>query len=258
MASAAPRHVICILGKWGDFNEVEAIVRQLGGPGFELDREFSQLEPDSRMLTSFEASYDRVAPSMTEKDWRAIRRHTAVAYVLSPPLRKNLAAEVSGVALLLTAALLVEGGEAAKGESAGIAHGRAQWMSLATEYYRATERGDSHAQGATLYRAWVRRPLFDEDEAVYYSCGMHLLGARDIEIESSLDLDTALEWIDLLSLYLVADRSLNRPVKDGEGFRLLDAGPRRAMRFGQCRRYEQDEFMFNPYGYIRLEPSDGA
>jgi hypothetical protein len=35
---------------------------------------------------------------------------------------------------------------------------------------------------------------------------MHLLGQRDIEIESSLDPDAAVEWIDLLGLYLVADR----------------------------------------------------
>jgi hypothetical protein len=253
MATIMARHVICVLGRWNDLDEVEAIVRQVGGPDFELDREFSQLAPDDRMTASFEASYDRVAPSMTVEDWQAIREHSAVAYVLSPPIRKKLAGEVSGLALLLTAALLREGGVAAKGEATGIAHGRARWLALAADYVRATEWADAHAQGAALYRAWVRRPLLDELEGVYYSCGMHLLGERDIEIESSLDLDSALEWLDLLGLYFVGDRP-KQPVKDGEGFRLNEAGPRRVMRFRPCDRYEPDGFMFNPHGYIRLEP----
>jgi hypothetical protein len=254
MATVIPRHVLCVLGGWSDLDEVEAIIRQVGGAGFELDREFSQLTPDSRMVASFEASYDRVSPSMTEEDWRTIRGHSAVAYVLSPPIRKSLAADIAARALLVTAALLQEGGAAAKGEASGIAHGRARWVELATAYAKATSDHDAHTQGATLYWAWVRRPLLDEDQAVLYSCGMHLLGKRDIEIESSLDLDTAVEWIDLLGLYLVADRP-QRPVKDGEGFRLKNSGPRRIIRFGSCERYEADEFFFNPYGYTRLEPS---
>jgi hypothetical protein len=252
MASVTPRYVLCVLGGWSDLDAVEEVVRRIGGAGFELDREFSQLTPDSRMTSAFEASYDRVTPSMTKADWLAVRRHSAVAYVLSPPLRKNQADDISGRALLLTAALLREGGVAAKGESSGIAHGRKQWLELAADYSKAAERGDAHAQGAALYKAWVRRPLIDDDETVLYSCGMHLLGKRDVEIEASLDLEAALDWIELLGLYLVADRP-KRPVKDGGGFRLKDSGPRRIMRFEPCRRYEEDEFLFNPYGYIRLE-----
>jgi hypothetical protein len=206
-------------------------------------------------MTSFDASYDRVTPSMTEADWRAVRGHRAVAYVLSPPIRKKQAADISGRALLLIAALLRRGGVAAKGEGAGIAHGRARWLELAGDFARAREQGDAHAEGASLYWAWVRRPILDEDEAVYYSCGMHLLGERDIEIGTSVELGDALEWMDLLGLYLAGDRP-TRPLKDGEGFRLKDAGPRRLMRFRPCERYEEDEFIFNPYGYIRLEPDE--
>lgn len=98
----------------------------------------------------------------------------------------------------------------------------------------------------------MRRPLVDKDDAVYYSCGMHLLGECDVEIESSVRIEEAVEWIDLLGLYLVADRP-NRPVKEGEGFRLSDSGPRRVMSFKPCGRYEDDGFLFNPYGYIRLD-----
>jgi hypothetical protein len=233
---------------------VDQIVRRVGGAGFRLDREFSQLTPDRRMIASFEASYDRVSPSMTEEDWQAVRQHSAVAYVLSPPIPKGQAGDISGRALLLTAALLEQGGVAAKGEGAGIAHGRARWTELADDYARARERAEAFTQGATLYRAWMRRPLLDESEAVFYSCGMHSLGERDVEIESSLGVDAAVRWVDLLGLYLVADRP-ERPVKDGEGFRLDDSGPRRVLRFRPGERYEEDSFLFNPYGYIRLEAS---
>lgn len=255
MSKVIPRHVICFLGNWRDLDEVDAIVRQEAFSGFELDREFSRLCPDERMMASFEASYDRVSPSMSDEDWNAVRTHGAVAYVLSPPIRKTHAGDVSGRALLLTAALLREGGIAAKGEGAGIAHGRARWLELAEEFRRAREQGDTHTEGATLYWAWVRRPMIDNDAAAYYSCGMHLLGERDVEIETGIDLADALEWIDLLGLYLVGDRP-TRPLKDGEGFRPKDEGPRRVMSFRPCERYEEDGFMFNPYGYIRLEPDE--
>lgn len=253
MPKVLPRHVICALGNWRDLDQVHAIVE--GFSGFTLDQEFSQLSPDDRMVASFDASYDRVSPSMSDEDWNAVRTHRAVAYVLSPRIRKAQAANVSGRALLLTAALLREGGVAAKGESTGIAHGRTRWLKLAAEFARAREHGDTHSEGATLYWAWVRRPLLDEDEAVCHSCGMHLLGQRDVEIETGLDLVDALEWIDQLGLYLVGDRP-TRPLKDGEGFRLKDEGPRRVMSFRPCERYEEDSFMFNPYGYIRLEPDE--
>ena len=82
---------------------------------------------------------------------------------------------------------------------------------------------------------------------------MHLLGRRDTEIEDSLEPSDALEWIDLMGLYLVADKP-NRPINDGEGFRLRDEGPRRIIRKIPCERYEEDEFFFNPHGYHKLVP----
>jgi hypothetical protein len=90
MPTVIPRHVICVLGNWRDLDAVDAIVRQKGFSGFELDREFSQLAPDDRMMASFDASYDRVSSSMSEEDWNGVQEHGAVAYVLSPPVRKNM------------------------------------------------------------------------------------------------------------------------------------------------------------------------
>lgn len=253
MATALTRHVICILGHWRNLDGVDAVVQQMGAHDFKLDREFSQVLPDSRMITSFEASYDRVTPSMTENDWQAVKGHTAVAYVLSPPIPKEKAVNISGLTLKLTVELLKSGGVAAKGESAGVAHGRKTWLKLAADLAQARERNDAHEAGAILYRTWVRRPLLDNNSGVYYSCGMHLLGMPDIEIDNSLDLNVALQWMDLLGLYLVSDGP-TRPIKDGEGFRLKNEGPRRIIHFRPCERDDPNSFFFNPYGYIRLEP----
>lgn len=247
-----PRNVMCVVGNWRDLDEVDEIIQQKSFSGFELDREFSQLSPDHRMMDSFVASYDRVSPSMSDADWNAVRTHGAVAYVLSPPIINEHAVEISGRALLLTAALLRGGAAAAKCEAAGIAHGRTRWLALADEFSRAKADGDRHGEGASLYWAWVRRPLIDDDDGFYYSCGMHLLGQPDAEIDASLDLTDALQWMDMRGMYLLGDRP-TRPLRDGKGFRLNDEGPRRVMRYRPCERYAEDEFIFNPYGYIRLE-----
>ena len=251
MENVVPRHVLCVLGRWDSFDAVSTIVTGAGAPGFELDRQFSLLRPDTRMVNSFQASYDRVQPTMNDDDWGAIRSHSAVAYVLSPPARRDLAVAISARALLLTAALLQNGGVAAKADSCGIAHGRAHWLELSTRY---AQSHTEHNQRATLYFSWVRRPILDDQTGSFYSCGMHLLGKPDIEIESSLDVHTAVKWIDLLGLYLVADQP-KQSVADGEGFRLYDSGPRRVMRFEPCKRFDEDDFFFNPYGQIRLERS---
>jgi hypothetical protein len=91
----APRHAVCALGAWTDLDPVERLVRDAGGTGFELDREYSMLEPDARMTDAFDASLDRVNPSWEETDAAAVERHSAVVYVLSPPLRRARARQLS-------------------------------------------------------------------------------------------------------------------------------------------------------------------
>jgi thiol-disulfide isomerase/thioredoxin len=245
-----PRHVICVLGQWHNFDQVKDAVAACG-EDFTLDEEYSQLSPDARMTAAFEASVDRFHPSMTDDDWEAVRNHTAVAYILSPPIHADAAESISARALLLTATLLNQGGLAAKSESAGLAHGRSRWIELGRSYMEANTAGDPHSASATLYWAWVQRLLHDPADGLFYCCGMHLLGHRDTEIDDSLPVADALEWIDMMGLYLVADKP-DRPVLAGEGFRLCDEGPRRIINFTACERYDDDGFFFNPYGYNRL------
>jgi hypothetical protein len=60
------------------------------------------------------------------------------------------AVALSGQALSLTAAILRAGGVAAKGESAGIAHGRNCWLELASNLAHAREKGDAHCRRREL------------------------------------------------------------------------------------------------------------
>ncbi len=254
MTSVAPRHVVCVLGNWRSLDGFEEIVERTTGADFNLDKEYSQLARDGRMEEAFEVSYDRVMPTMLEDDWKAVQEHSAVVYVMSPPMQKEKALDVSGKMLNLVAALLENGGVAAKSESAGIAHGRDKWLQLDQEYNDASKEKDDHRKAATLYSAWVRRPLLSREKQ-YYSCGMHLLGEYDVEIDSSIDVDEAIAWMDLLANYLLADTP-RPPVLEGDGFRFQDK--RRTMHLLQCTRYEVDDFFHNPYGYIRLMGAAGS
>lgn len=246
----SPRHVLCLLGNWTEFGGV-ADYLEAAYPDFTLDIEYSQLEPDPRMLRAFEVSVDRLHPSMTEADWRAVDEHSAVAYVLSPFLDESNSERVSGMSLQLVGEMLTGGAIAAKSESAGLVHGRDQWLAFAQDYTKAVEARDLFSAGSTLYSAWVQRCLQSSNGDSIYSVGMHLLGHRDIEYASPADPEEAIRWIDLLGYYLLADRP-ERCINDGEGFRLAADGPRRVIKQVPCLRYESDDFFFNPYGYNRL------
>jgi hypothetical protein len=242
-----PRHVVCVLGRWETFDAVRRVITKVGGKGFALDLEYSTLEPDARMAKAFDVSRDRVSPSFGEEDVEAVASHSAVAYVLSPPLARHASLELSGRMLGVVAALLDAGGVAVKGESSGIAHGAGRWRELAREY----ERGDVPMRCFALLSAWVRRPLLDDERGVLHSCGMHLLGERDIELPGDMAPLEATEWIDALGHYLLAEKP-SAGLNAGETFRPTAEHPRRVLRARTCERYEEDNFFFNPYGCWNL------
>jgi hypothetical protein len=245
--SPLPRHVVCALGNWPSFEPVERVVRDIGGGRFQLDREYSMLAPDNRMLRAFAASADTVNLSITEADEAAIASHTAVAYIMSSPIPADQAIAISGTTLAMIDALFAaDVAVAIKDESAGIAHGAARWRELAT---RATSN-ELLERASALQHAFVRRPL--SDDGLLYSCGMHLLGDRDVEVSASADVFDDIGWIDLVALYLLAEKP-DTGVHDGEGFRQTEDGERRVLRGYPCERYENDDFFWNPYGYWRLE-----
>jgi hypothetical protein len=239
------QHVMCVVGAELDLDKCAEIVAEVGGPGFRLDPEYSQREPDQRMSEAFEVSADLVVPSFTDEDRAAVAGHHAVAYVLGPPAAAGEAFAVTRRMLAVVAALLQDSGTAAKSESSGIAHGRDRWLHLASIAASATDRA---GQAPPLYAAFVRRPL--SSGLVYYSCGLHLMGEADVEITAADD-DRGLEWMDGLARYLLIDRGSAR-IRDGDTFGLQADSPRRVLRHRACTRYRDDDLFYNPWGYWRL------
>jgi hypothetical protein len=243
--SFSSQHVMCVVGADLDLAKCAEIVADVGGPGFELDTEYSQQQPDSRMPEAFEVSADLVVPSFTDDDRAAVAGHQAVAYVLGPSTASYEAFAVTRRMLGVVAALLQEDGTAAKSESSGIAHGRERWLHLASVAAAAHDRA---GQAPPLYAAFVRRPL--SSGLVYYSCGLHLMGEADVEITAADD-DRGLEWMDGLARYLLIDRGSAR-IRDGDTFGLQADSPRRVLRHRACTRYRDDDLFYNPWGYWRL------
>jgi hypothetical protein len=241
-----PRHVVCLLGNWRSFGEIEGVIADKGGEGFELDLEYSRLEPDPRMASAFAASADRVSPSMTDEDKASIRDHLAVAYVLSPPIPQARGTTLSRQMLSMIGGFIDAGATAVKGESSGIAHGLARWREMSAR----AAHGNLLDRTTNLRRAWVRRPI--KDGELIYTCGMHLLGERDVELAATDDVAADLMWMDLLATFLLAEQP-EGGVQDGEGFRQKEDGERRVLRAHPCTRYAEDDFFYNPYGYWRLD-----
>jgi hypothetical protein len=254
-----PRPVLCVLGVGLDFGTVEKIAATVPH-GFTLDDEYSDDEPDPRMPYAFAASLAEA--SFTDSDWAAVQNHDSVAYLLSQPMRaftlppellRPTLQEVSRAALTLAAALLRSGATAVKNESNGLTHGRDRWVALADKAAAATT--DEELAGV-LYRATVKRPISDDD--VLYSCGMHLLGAPDVELEATATADSEVEecatLIDALAMYLLTDERAAE-MADGEGFRLTADSPRWLLAHHPDDRHDSDDFFYNPLGYWRLTPA---
>lgn len=132
-----PRHVLCLLGGERPFSDlcemIQSAIESLA-PGFEIDDTFSEDAPDDRMPMSFEVCRDRVKKgAWTEADEEAVSDHRSVIYVLGPPMTADDAVKHSAIALRLVAHTLDNGIVAAKGESAGVAHGVERWKELARD-----------------------------------------------------------------------------------------------------------------------------
>ncbi|GIH97330.1 hypothetical protein ACFFMN_38235 [Planobispora siamensis] len=274
-----PQHVLCVLGSGLDPRMVEEVVGRAGGPGFVVDREAFLRVHDPRMPRSFEACL--MDDSFEESDEEAVRTHDSVVYVLSPPMPQHIAFnprrsvlvgeehgyklpggawsevfDVSRRTLEVAGALLRSGATAVKNESSGLTHGRDQWLLLAD---RAAEATDWAELSIVLFNAWVKRPIASAN--LLRSCGMHLLGAPDVELEvdwpdpgrpTGQQVGDAVELMDNLAFYLLTeDRAM--AISDGEGFRLSPDGPRWLLSRHPCHD-EEESFFFNPYGYWRLTP----
>jgi hypothetical protein len=210
-------------------------------PGFEIDTEYSQDEPDDRMARSFDASWDRVhEDARSQEDEAAVLQHGCVIYVLGPHMDKEYAVELSAIALRLVCHALDNGAIAAKGESAGVAHGVARWRQLGQD---AEHADDELALVRHCRLAFSRRPLSDEE--FLSSVGFHLIGLPEVFVPRSLSEDE-------LMLTAIIDRVADEVFTEGAGMILARYGAMLLPR----DYYEEDDFKYNPYGAIYLSTSD--
>ncbi|MER8583604.1 hypothetical protein NKG95_33900 [Mesorhizobium sp. M1423] len=239
-----PRHVLCILGMQGRFSELCRSIQSAidnFAPGFEIDTHFSQDAPDDRMVESFDVSWDRIHKGeRTRQDEEAVHEHGCVVYVLGPHMDIESAVETSAIALRLTVHALNNGAIAAKGESAGIAHGVARWKQLGRDAENAQD-GTSLARTCRL--AFSKRPLSDGE--FLCSVGFHLVGLPEVFVSRSLSDDE-------LVLSSIIDRVADEMFTEGIGLTLA----RNNGILLPIEAYEEDDFKFNPYGGVYLSHGD--
>ncbi|MGV3683832.1 MAG: hypothetical protein ACO1PM_29475 [Acidovorax sp.] len=240
--SVQPRHVLCFLGKSSNLAPlkaaVSAAVRDFA-TGFSADEDYSLSEPDKRMPRSFEVNRDRVLPNAwTAADEQAVASHRSVLYVLGPPMDRQDTVKVSMAALQLVGRVLDAGAVAAKGESAGVAHGLDRWRELVRQGAQALQSGDLLAQQRVGRLAFARRPI--SDKGYLQSVGFHLVGLPEVYVPQSMG--SELQAVALMDAVAdeMAQRGLAQVLKERRGAHTLASS------------YEEDDFKFNPYGVVRL------
>lgn len=240
-----PKLILCVLGHADLESRCSHLLDAEG-----IEHEWH--EHDDRMISAFQASACRCDPSITAEDFDRIVEHSRVLYVLSTNFTARDGPSVSRKFLRLGGRLLETGALAMKCESSGIAHGRARWLELARE-----------AEGAdpwsVLLRGYVQLPIQNGDD--YYTCGLHLLGQPDLIASGSLlreacDSTKNLAWnaVDLFrgfAHYLLAECDPGR-FASGHSFSLDAASPRFRVLWEECSGYQEDDFLFNPFGRWRF------
>lgn len=240
-----PRHVLCFLGKdEGLLNPPKAVAKTIADFGFEIDRTHSQAKPDPHMTRSFGVCWDRVFPkAWSAADEAAVTNHKAVLYVTSPPMDQQKATAGSAAALQIVDEMFDAGAIAAKGESAGVAHGIARWRSLADQ----ARKGARTSQGLSLTPAvakacrlaFAKRPL--GGNSYYETVGYHLVGLPEVYVAKS----RGNEWAAVMLMEEIA----NAMVERGIDATLRD----RKLTLSREQDYAESDFKFNPYGIVRVE-----
>lgn len=243
-STVKPRHVLCFLGKDDSLlHPPKAVAQTIAGFGFEIDRTYSQLQPDPHMERSFSVCWDRVFPNAwSAADEAAVANHTSVLYVLSPPMQQAKAVAYSAAALRIVDEMIEAGATAVKGESAGVAHGLTRWKQLASACKAAAQTKQglalTAAMGRTCRLAFAKRPL---DGAAYNeSVGFHLVGLPEVHVAKARGNDRdAVKLMDEIA-DAMAERGIDATLRE------------RKLKLSRNSDYAEDDFKFNPYGIVRI------
>nr|WP_271510858.1 hypothetical protein [Bradyrhizobium sp. CCBAU 11357] len=244
-SSVKPRHVLCFLGKNESLlHPPKAVAETIAEFGFEIDRTYSRAKPDPRMERSFGVCWDRVFPkAWSASDEAAVANHKSVLYLRSPPMAQQKTAAYSAAALQIVDEMFDAGAVAAKGESAGVAHGLARWRSLMDQ----ARKGSITSQGLRMTPAvtkacrlaFAKRPL--AGDRYYETVGYHLVGLPEVYVAKS----PGNEW----SAVMLMEEIANAMAEHGIDATLRD----RKLALSREQDYAEDDFKFNPYGIVRVE-----
>ena len=244
-SSVKPRHVLCFLGKDDSLLQPpKAVAKTIADFGFEIDRTYSQAKPDPNMQRSFGVCWDRVFPkAWSASDEAAVANHKSVLYVLSPPMAQQKTAAFSAAALQIVDEMFDAGAVAAKGESAGIAHGVARWRSLMDQARKASVTGQGLRMTPAVTKAcrlaFAKRPL--AGDRYYESVGYHLVGLPEVYVATSRGNDRdAVKLMDEIA-NAMAEHGIDATLRD------------RKLTLSREQDYAETDLKFNPYGIVRVE-----
>ncbi|MFK0164921.1 hypothetical protein [Rhizobium sp. NPDC090279] len=251
-SSYKPRHILCFLG---DENGLAALLQSARaaiarfGDGFTVDEDGSRNEPDDRMVRSFNICWDRVDPdAYQEADEDAVATHGSVLYVLGPPMEAETAVTTSAKALMFVQYMLDHGAIAAKGETAGVAHGVSRWKELFEQARSAAASRDLLALAKTCRLAFARRPIGDDAEGMA-SVGNHLVGLPDVLITFIRKDDQQPSTnTEQLAIAALIDEIGDQMTRQGVDAVVAD----RHTTLSDDRRYDEDEYKFNPFGVVTI------
>ncbi|NTG50789.1 hypothetical protein G6M04_25710 [Agrobacterium rhizogenes] len=252
-SSYTPRHVLCFLGKENGLAALQQSARaaiDLFADDFTVDKEFSQDEPDDRMERSFNVCWDRVDPNAYEEtDEDAVTGHGSVLYVLGPSMTADIAVTTSAKALMFVQYMLDHGAIAAKGESAGVAHGVRRWKELFEQARDAAASHDLLILARTCRLAFARRPIGDDAEGMA-SVGFHLVGLPDVLVTfARKDNHQPSTNAEQLKIAALIDDIADEMTREGVETALAD----RKATLADDTRYEEDGYKFNPFGVASIQ-----
>lgn len=194
------------------------------------------------------------------------------ATLVSPPARRDDAAEVALLALRTASALIDLGGRTVHCLSSGAVHSPRGWQALATEARRAFADSPTARTAAetieaaarlrfdlsrALASAYVRLPVAAANGDLH-TCGAHVLGRPDAIVARAdcegLDEKAEVEaarLLDAFLLYQLAECGAD-DLRGGDTFRRFEAAPRYRLAAEPCSRFATDDPRWNPFGYYRL------
>jgi hypothetical protein len=216
---------------------------------------------DPDLAASFLECADPTSPSLSPEELEALPAHEGVAILASDPYGAEEAGQVAFSALMLPGMIAGAGAIAVRCDTVDLAHGLDWWIELAERAVEAfTELADESAEDPlasrydlfdALFRAFVRGP--GEDDGVYFTTGLHLLGAPDLEMDAGSEKNPALAaWnlFHLVATYALAEAAID----DGDTIRLAEDAPAFTLR-ARPPRFAAGDPRHNPFGAFALEPA---